>query len=461
MTEPQSQPVPRATEPPLGSSESAPSTSLAGTGGSLVGLGLVLGVLVLAALAWFLLAPAPELDTRRYINLFKNRQFETAEPELRAHLRRSSRDPRAAFLLGQLILEETETPAGINPTDRTAEALELMTSCEDAPGLESLTTPATLLYYRGKALYQLNRWEAAETAWLEAIKRDARVPEANWSLLDLYYLENRRREARDLALRLFPTEPDPRDQAQLLLELIREDAIHPDSGSIVKLMGPVVAAEPEAVSVRQALGLALVRSSQIDEGIAVLEKLASEHPNDPRAWDGWLEALDLAGRLDLFRPAYDRVPEALRMTPVMARHRGLAFQIDEDWKKAAESYKEAQSFDPTDFGLLVRLARAQKFADPDQARLLDDQVTAWREASTALLDLYDEANGTRTLGVAPHTDLCERLASSRIAMGRPDEAALWRQIGRGVTGTGRPVPKLSQGLSFSQNSHILTEANRP
>ena len=418
---------------------------------SLVGVGLAAGVFLLAGLAWMLLAPAPELDTQRYLNLFKNRQFETAESELRAHLGRNSRDPRASFLLAQLILEEAEPPAGATLADRAQEGLDLISSCEDAPGIERLATPATLLYYRGKALYQLKRWDAAEQAWLAAIDRDVRVAEANWSLLDLYYVENRRREARDLVLRLFPTEPDPRDKAQLLLELVRQDAVHPDSGSITQVMKPVIAAEPNAVSIRQALGLAKVRSSQFDEGLAILEKLANDHPEEPRAWDGWLEGLDLAARLDQFRSTFDRVPDPVRGLALMARHRGLAHQIDEDWKRATSAYKEAQAYDPTDFGLLVRLARAQRFADPEQARLLDDQVVNWREASNSLMDLYEQANGTRGLGAGPHLDLCERLANSRTAMGRPDEAALWREIGPGVTNSTRPAPRVS----------LRTSATRP
>jgi tetratricopeptide (TPR) repeat protein len=412
----------------------------------LIGLGLAAAIVAIGAVAWILLAPPPELDEARFAALVKNHQYDEAEREIRASMRPGGRNPGAAFLLGQLMLEQRELPAGTTQFQRASEALELLTTCEDAPGIEQFATRAVIKYYLGKALYQLNRWGEAETDWVEALKRDARVPEASWSLLDLYYLEDRRREARELVLRVYPAEPDPRDRAQLLLELMRQDAIRPGSPSLIRLFEPVVSAEPNVVSIRRALGLALVRSSPIDDGLAILEKLANEHSDDAEAWDGWLEALDLTGSLDEFRAVYDRVPEAVRATGLFARHRALAAQIDGDWKTAAEAGEEAVAFDPTDFGLLVRLAQAKKFIDPEQGRVLDEAIAAWREASNRLSDLYKEANQTSMLGVAPHPDLCERLAASREAMGRPDEAALWRQLGPGVMNPPQRTRTLPLGL---------------
>ena len=411
-----------------------------GSTSPLIGLGLTTTVFLVAGICWLVLAPAKELDTQSFHALTKNQQYKEAELLLRSHLRQSKGDPQANYLLAQLMLEQSATESGKNLDIRSSEALERILACESTSGIEKVAPRAVLAYYRGKALYQLKRWEQAENAWLEALHRDIRVPEASWSLLDLYYIENRRTEARDLVLRLIPTETDPRERAQLALELVRQDAIHPDSTSLVKVFEPVLAQEPNAVSIRLALGLARVRSSQIESGLAELEQLVRDHPDKPQAWDGWLEALDLSGNPELFRQTFDKVPRVIQDMPLFARHKGRAFEIDQNWAAASNAYDQAVNLDPIDFGLYVRRARARKLAQPDLSPELETQITRWREAAAQLVDLYDVANNTRTLGIQPHIELCEQLAASRESMNRPDESKIWRTLGAGIRRPNLPNP---------------------
>jgi hypothetical protein len=127
------------------------------------------------------------------------------------------------------------------------------------------------------------------------------------------------------------------------------------------------------------------------------------------------------------------LPDTLEQEAGFALFRGIAAQEREDWAAAAREFERAVEHDPTDFGALVRLARALRFAgEVDRADQYDARVATFRGALSGLLTLYEEADQTRTLGVAPHPDLCERLARSREAMGRPDEASLWRRIGPGI-----------------------------
>src|SRR5262249_54127165 len=135
----------------------------------------------------------------------------------------------------------------------------------------------------GKAGYALLRCKQAEACWLEALHLDPHVPEAAWTLLDLYYLEGRWDAARRLALRQHEIEPDPHDRVQLLLELVRQDAEPPEPGSLAARFAPVVRADPADRHAVRTLGLALVRNSQAEEGLAVLDRAVRRWPDSPDA----------------------------------------------------------------------------------------------------------------------------------------------------------------------------------
>ena len=150
--------------------------------------------------------------------------------------------------------------------------------------------------------------DEAEASWDEALRLDPRVPEAGWCLLEVYYLQNRPGDARRLALRLHEVEPDPRDRVQLLLELVRQDAQPMDPGSVVQWFEPVVRQNPTDLHASLALGLFLVRASQVDRGLDVLRGAVRRHPKSPDAWDAWLTGLDDAGQLDLMEQSVSRLP---------------------------------------------------------------------------------------------------------------------------------------------------------
>ena len=114
------------------------------------------------------------------------------------------------------------------------------------------------------------------------------TPEAAWALLDLYYLEGRGDDARRVALRQYEVEPDRRDRARLLLELVRQDAEPTAPASVVSRFAPAVNRDPHAFRAAIALGLALVHSGRADEGIATLREVLGRRTDDPDAWDAML-----------------------------------------------------------------------------------------------------------------------------------------------------------------------------
>src|SRR5437660_1620337 len=82
---------------------------------------------------------------------------------------------------------------------------------------------------------------------------------AVWALLCLYYSQGRRGDARRLGLQLHAVEPDPRDRVQLLVELLRQDALTPVYETLIPALEPAVRARPKDLHTAIALSLALVR----------------------------------------------------------------------------------------------------------------------------------------------------------------------------------------------------------
>lgn len=392
-------------------------------------LALVAGLIALAIGAWIVLAPPPRLNEKQFEALTSAGQFTEAEQLLASHLKRSPRDGKAQFLLGQLLVERSDRD-NATPRDLVRAESERALEALDRVGTADRTiAPAVVSLLRGKALYRLGRWDDAEQSWREALQLDPSVPEAGWALLDLYYLELRRHEARSLALQLLPNEPSRHDRAQLLLELVRQDAIRPDPQSLVDQLGPALQAAPGQIRAGVALGVAQIRSSQIEPGLAVLRDLTEQHPDDPIVWDGYLTGLDLANQHDEIGTTLDGLPPSMVNSPRFARHVGLAAQGANRWTQAVTAYKLALDDDPGDFETAVRLARALRFAEqPDEAVVWDRRIAEYRQASGSLLALYDEANAIPTLGEGPHDALYDRLAMARDRMWHSQEANAWRAM---------------------------------
>jgi tetratricopeptide (TPR) repeat protein len=394
-------------------------------------VGLV-GLVVLAALGS---RPGEPLNEAEVIEQARAGRFADAEALLVDHLNKNPRDARAHYLLAQVLVDRTDVPSEVIDEAMARRALG---HAERAGALDPdgrWVPRAEVWLYRGKALYQLRRWDAAEAAWEQALRLDPRVPEAGWSLLDLYYLEGRRKDARELVLRLFKFEPDPRDRAQLLLELVRQDAVPVSGESLVGQFEAAVAAEPEAVRSAIGLALALIRTSDPDRGLAILSGLTERRRTDREVWAARFLGLDLAARAGEIGRELELLPSELREAPELARARALAAQEAGDWARAAREFEAVVARDPTDFESWARLERALRFAGRTaEADVWAERLAGYRAARQGLLELYDEANAANGLGVRPHEELCERLARAREAMGRADEAELWRQVGRGVGG---------------------------
>ena len=355
-------------------------------------------------------------------------RLDEAERSLALRLEREPRDPGTNLLAAQVAMgrSEPETNSGIGPDPRPATtALEHLARVETRdPRLAALAR-----LWRGKAERYLGRLEEAESSWLEALRLDPAVPEAGWLLLQEYYLQGRPEEARSLALRLHQVEPDRRDRVRLLLELIRQEAMPPAPASLVLWFEPIASRHPAGLRANIALGLAMVRSSEQDRGMNLLRKVVESHPDRPESWDGLMAGLDEAGDVEELTTVLQALPAEFSDASWTLKYKA---RIEEDlgnWAAAAKSYREAMKASPADPRLGYRLARSlRRVGDQAEADRLDAQHQARQSASQGARALYESADADPTLGISPHHELYEQLASLREKLGYPEQADAWRRL---------------------------------
>ena len=237
-------------------------------------LGLALLLLALVATGAFMVVvsrrkPTPSLNGLE--PLLAARRFDEAEALIKEYLEIYPQSDQANMLIAQVALERDEQKPQL--------ALDHLVRI----GARDRATQATVLLNKGKAYSALEWNDRAEAAWKQALELEPRVPEAGWALLSLYYVEGRRAEAHRLAMALRVTEPDPRDRAQLLLELVRHDAKPLAPDSLMVTLEPIVRKSPHDLHMAVALGLATVRNSQTDAGLTSLRNLSDRFPDNPDA----------------------------------------------------------------------------------------------------------------------------------------------------------------------------------
>jgi tetratricopeptide (TPR) repeat protein len=381
-------------------------------------LGVLLLALLIAGAVLVVVSrrkPSASLDGLQ--PLLATRRFDQAESLIREYLKIHPTSVQGNMLMAQVALERDDQKPRL-----ALDHLGRINARDHA-------TRAIVMLNLGKAYSALGWNDRAEMAWKAALKLEPRVPEAGWNLLGLYYVEGRRAEAHRFGMALRVTEPDPRDRAQLLLELVRHDAQPLGPDSLMLTLEPIVRKYPRDLHMAIALGLALVRNSRVDEGLSNLRDLAERFALDSDARDALLLGLDEAGKFDDLASEMDRLPSAMVSDPRFDRHRGAIAQQRQDWPVAAEQYESAWRRDPSDFRVLYRLSRALRMAGRmADADTFDQKVHAAQDAKDQILPLYEEANAVKTLGTAPHPDIYHRLANLRERMGRDDEAIAWHSM---------------------------------
>jgi tetratricopeptide (TPR) repeat protein len=290
-------------------------------------------------------------------------------------------------------------------------------------------------FLQGRALWKLNRWQAAEGMWKRALELDPRVPEAGWHLLRFYYVEHRWREAEELALKLYEVEPDPRDQSLLLLELIRIEHERLTPAETAIMLEPVIALEPENYHALRIVGFSYVQLKRVSEGLALIEQSLKLEPMESETWFALASCLDLVGDLKRLGELWQDIPQAVRQEPRMLRMRGLWAESIGDFAEAESNYRRVLEGDPVHGKAHYELARVlhRRGAEPeaDEHERISKQIDKTRDRMGTC---YAEA--TR-LNDNPTVELCHELSQLYRELNRPRHAELWQQEATRRSSTGR------------------------
>lgn len=369
----------------------------------------------LSAFVWMAYRPRPSLEGVDH--LIASKRFDEAEGRLISYLVSVPDDDLARLLLARTSVYRLDPKPG-----QALEHLPRIRVVDPRLGAEVKSI-------EGEAHLLLRRFDAAETAWLEAIRLDPRIPEVGWGLLNLYALQGREEEARRLGLRLFMVEPDPHDRIQLLLQLIRHDAHAISAGSVVNQLEPVVRENPADLHSSLALGLALVREGRPDQGLKLLREAVESHRDRADVRDAYFSGLVDAGRVDELSRSLQELPGSLSEDPRFDVARGWLASQRGDGLAATRAYRRAWEARPGDPILSYRLQSAlrvvgrQEECDALSARLADAATSG-----DTLRTLYDQIDALPDLGRVPHLDLYLQVAVVLEKIGRLDEAAAWRRI---------------------------------
>jgi tetratricopeptide (TPR) repeat protein len=384
-------------------------------------------------------ARLPTLDEVK--TLARLGQLEEAEALLDRYLRAHTGDEQAHLLMAEFATR----PSAARPE------LALTHLRAVRPATNKLAARAK--FFEGKANYQRQRFDLTETCWAQALELDASVPEAGWALVDLLDKESRREEAHRLGMRVHEVEPDPRDRVRILLEMCRIDTETPDPLMQVLLFEPLVKEHPEHLPLCLTLGQALIRVNRSDEGLKILGDALKRRPSSPEAWDAWFTGLFNASQVETLSAEFAKLPESLAGDARFAKHEAIIAQNRRDWPAAQAAYRRAFAFEPYNEGICYRfrfvlrqvgdsaeydrvdrfyknykLAEAQmrrSYSGADQA---DGDPVPDAGGASDRRGVYYEVLEIKTLGLEPHPELYQRLASLRERMGRYDEARAWHRL---------------------------------
>ncbi len=301
--------------------------------------------------------------------------------------------------------------------------LEAVRAARAVPRTGSLAAEARLI--EGVGMRKLNRWQAAEDLWKEAMRIDPQVPQAVWQLLGCYFMEQRFREAEELALRVYPIEPDPRDRTLLLLELVREDNERLSPEATVVELEPVTVVEPENFHALRVVGQCFVQLRRFAEGAALIEHAHKLNSNDTENWFTLVWYLYETGDLSRLGEVFEQLPEAAANQARFQRYRGMWAEAVDNSADAERAYRAAIELDSADRKAHYQLARLLR------ARGAESEATRHEAESRRLDDAREALAGVYQKAVQmnndPSSDLCREFSRLCRELGRTRQAELWDQ----------------------------------
>lgn len=381
-------------------------------------------ILLVGSSSWWILRPHPDLSG--VDAMIVAGRYDAAEARLRDYLRVYPGDEFARLMFARMAVDRPEPDPAL--------------ALEQIEGLHPLDVrrAAQIKAIEGDAHFWARRYDAAEPAWLEAIRLDPTIPEVGWKLLNIYAIQGRDDDSGRLALRLFATEPDLHDRVQLLLQLLRHVAHSIEAGSIVHQLEPVVRDNPGDMHSALALGAAMISSGRTEEGLDLLRGAVQSHGDNPDAWAAYLDGLVGTGGEEEVIRALDRMPGDVAKLPRFDSARGWLHERRRELDEAARAYRRALEARPSDAPLAYRLRGVLRQGGqlPDSDALAP-RLDAIARFPDRIRDYYDRLDALPDGGLKSSPQVYGEVAAMLRQVGRVPEAEAWERLPR-PEGAGSP-----------------------
>lgn len=325
---------------------------------------------------------ASPVDVDAVPGLLRAGRFAAAERTVRMYLSEHPGQSSARLLLAQVLIS-----ADRSDPDPAAAIRTLKSARSGDRKIE-----AAIRWTEGKAWQMLGGLAEAEAAWRIAIDRDPLNDQAFESLLELYYLEGRESDTRELVSQRFEVERDKRKLGKWCLYPVRRLVMEPSPALVLDRLGAAAKREPIDFHARRAYGLALVHDGRVEEGLGILRETVERDPRSKDAWIALLTGLDDSGRPDEFASTLARLPQEHAVDPAFLIFKARAASDQGDFEGAARDYKLAERAgfrDPkTTYRLIQALRRSGRV---DEAKEVDRRFLEDEETRKTLKALYNKA----------------------------------------------------------------------
>jgi tetratricopeptide (TPR) repeat protein len=399
-----------------------------GVAGSHNGLGRRVGKL--ATLSFFPILLAFNVwwysrDTRQIADLgtierwMRDEQYAQAHSALRERLRRSPWDAEARMMLA-----------------RAMAARKDLLGCARQLHEVPFWSPhkAEALYREGQSYLMIDRAGDAESAWLGAIKDDPLHPpppdvfhDACQELLKLYAIEDRWEDAYPVLWSAYDNAA-PMDRPFFLTMRMRAELERVAPKESIETLRRYAKTVGDWEALR-ALARAELALGLRAEAASHFQACLKVQPDNVRAWRDYLSMLFEEGDLDGFLAVLEKAPKAAERAPEAWGFRGIAREIAEDWKAAADCFRAAIELNPYEPKYHYRLAMAaERLGQREQAAVHRRRTKVINEARAQLPAAYADyfaASAPEKPTIADIATACKHLAKICETMGWSRAAQAW------------------------------------
>lgn len=297
---------------------------------------------------------------------------------------------------------------------------------------------AEALFRQGELYLDQGRAARAASSWLKVTEVEdgtgSTQDQSIWSIWalgrlgDLYVLENRTEEAREVLWRLFHSFR-PRDAARIdfLFRLTVFDVQSYDPQQAVDQLEVFARADPEDLDVKCSLVNYYLGLGQVDRSRALMDQLTNKSRADPRVWKTQLEYLVAIGDSAGLRLALQQSELGKKNEHSVWKFRGIDHENHREWTEAIDCYRQACQLAPRDYQTHARLAQCLRLAGrQDEFRVQIDLVSKNGRALSELSSYTSKL--PKELGTNATLEQCLDFAQMCAELGWTAEAAAWQEL---------------------------------